>query len=201
MLEEIAKSDSDSLISPYNPELNEQLSKTVEMNTKFALILGKTAVVGILDAVRNIILDWSLKLEKAGIKGEGLSFTPEDKKKAHEQQTIYQIGSIDHFTGNMGSLNDNASLTVQQINNPDIPGLTKLFGEITKYKDQLDIGIGEKKQFESKIEELGNEIKSSTPKPSKIAAILNSLKSILEGAAGNVIAQGIIVEIAKHLAK
>lgn len=201
-LEEVAKSDSNSLISPYTPELNETLSKAVEMRTKFALMLSRSAVIGILDAVRNVILDWSLKLEKAGIVGDGLTFSQEDKKKAHEAQTIYQIENIDNFTGNMGSINDNATLTVQQINSPiDVNGLKKLITEIDKYKNQIEIEATKKKDFEEKVAELSKEVKSSAPEPGKIKSILLSLKNILEGAAGSIVAQGILSEIAKHVIK
>ena len=39
------------------------------------LQIRKTAFARILDAVRNTILEWSLKMEADGIHGEGLTFT------------------------------------------------------------------------------------------------------------------------------
>jgi AbiTii len=38
-------------------------------------------IMSVLAAVRDLILDWSLKLEKLGITGEGMSFSQEEKKK------------------------------------------------------------------------------------------------------------------------
>jgi len=40
---------------------------------------------GILDAVRNAILTWSLRLESDGIMGDGMSFSPKEKEIASEQ--------------------------------------------------------------------------------------------------------------------
>jgi len=45
----------------------------------------RSQLCGILDAVRNTILNWSLKLEEDGITGEGMSFSPKEKTIACEQ--------------------------------------------------------------------------------------------------------------------
>ncbi len=50
------------------------------------LRLNKLTYVRILDSVRNAILDWSLRLEKDGILGEGMSFTQREKEVAHRKE-------------------------------------------------------------------------------------------------------------------
>jgi len=45
---------------------------------------------GILDAVRNAILAWSLKLEADGIVGDGMSFSPKEKEIAAERTADLQ---------------------------------------------------------------------------------------------------------------
>jgi AbiTii-like protein len=47
-------------------------------------IAPPTALVGILETVRMVILNWTLKLEEDGILGEGLSFSSSEKQTASE---------------------------------------------------------------------------------------------------------------------
>jgi hypothetical protein len=47
--------------------------------------------------VRNAVLGWSLKLEKTGILGEGVTFSNEETEKAHQGSVVYRINSITHF--------------------------------------------------------------------------------------------------------
>ena len=47
-----------------------------------ALFLSQSDAVAIVDHVRNLVLDWALGLEKAGITGEGLAFTPKERQQA-----------------------------------------------------------------------------------------------------------------------
>ncbi len=74
-------------------------SESFQLGMVPTLLVGKSQVVGILDSVRNQILDWSLTLEQSGILGEGLTFSKEEVKKA---VATYNIG---HFHGVLGSVN------------------------------------------------------------------------------------------------
>jgi hypothetical protein len=65
--------------------------------------LEKPQVTSIFDAVRNRILDWTLRLEAEGILGEGLTFTPQEKDRAAAMTSI-NIGSVENFQGVMGSI-------------------------------------------------------------------------------------------------
>ena len=70
-----------------------------------SLFLSVSSVHGILDAVRNSLLDWTLKLETAGVTGDGLVFSAEEKHQAIPvtqnffAQNIGHIGNAyDHAT-------------------------------------------------------------------------------------------------------
>lgn len=60
-----------------------------------------------IDAVRNTILEWSLRLEQQGILGEGMKFSPEEKAIAMTSQYI-------HINSFQGILGDVAGSTVTQ---------------------------------------------------------------------------------------
>lgn len=66
------------------------------------LKVNRMAYVRILDAVRNTILDWSLTLEKDGILGDGMSFTPQEKEVARKNKSklapVINIINIDNMT-------------------------------------------------------------------------------------------------------
>jgi hypothetical protein len=64
------------------------------------LVISPASVGGILDTVRNVVLDWALRLEQQGILGDGMSFSDDEKKKAATSQTIH-IGS---FSGVFGDV-------------------------------------------------------------------------------------------------
>ena len=52
-------------------------------------IVDRSGVYNIIDSVRNIILRWSLQLEKDGLAGEGLKFSPQEKEVASTH--VYNI--------------------------------------------------------------------------------------------------------------
>jgi hypothetical protein len=64
---------------------------------------------------------------------------------------------------------------------------------MNKYADELP------SEARAPIEELNKELKWASPNQSKVRAILGSVKNVIEGAAGNVIASGVLMELAKIL--
>src|SRR3990172_11039624 len=68
-LEDLYSSGNSNLQIPYAPKAQNKISEATGSRTKFTLMIDRSAVAGVLDAVRNIILDWSLKLEKEGVLG------------------------------------------------------------------------------------------------------------------------------------
>ena len=79
----LAKGGSDVLIMAFPPAiLNLLLLELPDFAGVPQLHLNKGYVRMIIETVRNTILNWSLKLEKEGILGQGMSFSPEEKKIA-----------------------------------------------------------------------------------------------------------------------
>lgn len=60
---------------PFPHELQRDLSSSFGFQTEVMLFVQYVAIVGIIDAVRTIILNWALKIEEDGIVGEEMSFT------------------------------------------------------------------------------------------------------------------------------
>jgi hypothetical protein len=93
-----------TLQMPYPPGVLNQLdSGNLELGIVPTLIIDGSRLFGILEAVRNIILDWSLKLEANGILGEGMTFSPREKDQA--SSVTYNIGQLTGIAGNVHARN------------------------------------------------------------------------------------------------
>lgn len=62
---------------------------------------ARTSLISVVEAVRNTVLEWALRLEEQGIVGQGMSFSAEEKTKAMNNPNIH-IGSIGNFQGILG---------------------------------------------------------------------------------------------------
>lgn len=199
-LDGIAKSKTEGpLFIDFSPEAKRQIIKGIRYTTDVKFMVSKNEVVGILDAVRNIILDWSLKLEKEGIIGKGLSFSQEEREKVHESPVIYKIDHIEKFAGIIGSTSGNAKVNIHQVNIESKEELQNLIDQIKKYAPQIGLEDAVQRDIEDNLIELDDEIKLEKPRESRVKNLLSSIKTILEGAAGNVVAQGIIIGIEKFI--
>jgi hypothetical protein len=58
---------------------------------------------GLVGAVKDKLLDWSLELEKRGILGEDMSFDEKERKSAQSQ-----VFNIQHFTGVLGDVSQSS---------------------------------------------------------------------------------------------
>ena len=84
-IESLAACQGTTLVSDFAPDILSRLMETQRYPLIPQVEIAKTCYLGILDAVRNAILAWSLKLEADGIVGEGMSFSPKEKKLASEK--------------------------------------------------------------------------------------------------------------------
>lgn len=88
------------LTIPFSSEQQAILIEHFDPPSPPVLIIPRSSMSKILDAVRNIILRWSLKLEAEGILGEEMSFTEDEKGNAQYNQEI----KIDNFFGIIGNV-------------------------------------------------------------------------------------------------
>jgi hypothetical protein len=104
----VAKADGSAMMAVILPmPVQHLLLRGDEAFNQVRLEFGRSTVVKMLDAIRNKILEWSLKLEQQGIVGEGMSFSIGEKKAAVENserlQSIINIGTMVNSTIQQGS--------------------------------------------------------------------------------------------------
>lgn len=151
----------------------------------------------LLNKVRHIILEWSLKLERDGIIGEGMSFSREEKRMAESHHHNYGtiIGTMNqsqiqqHTQNSTQSYESGASLA-------EIGNLVK---DLRKWVDESALSIEDQNELQADLATVQSQLESPKPKNGIISAGLNAVKSVLEKAAiGALTAQAPIVAEEAH---
>lgn len=137
MLSRMQIEESQRLIVPLPPKVVEVLDRSGEIAFgRYALMIDRGAAVQIVEAVRNLALDWAIRMEAAGVTGSDFSFTPEERDAAKAAPSPIQIGSIHTFAGNLGGAgNTTGDITLSHV---DVPAATALVAQIERYLPQLE---------------------------------------------------------------
>ena len=88
------------LHQPFSDDITRTLMQNSGVRLVPTRLIGLSRIVGILDAVRNMVLNWALELEQTGILGEGLTFSAAEKEKAASAPSIH----ITNFQGVLGDV-------------------------------------------------------------------------------------------------
>jgi hypothetical protein len=153
------------------------------------LHISGSQIHGILDVVRNTVLNWAMKLEEEGILGEGLTFSHEERQKAQGNPSI-SIGQFQGILGNVADSNitQNLEMSVQ-------PGDFKTLAEFLENKkvgkediSELEEAIGSDPKPESD-NKFGEKVSSWIGKMIKKAA--SGAWQIGITAAGNILSTAI----------
>ena len=82
-LEDSQKGTGGTYIISYNPKLERLIMDSMNhQQMKPAMHASETAMRGILGRIRNVVLEWTIKLEKVGVVGVGMTFSPEERTQA-----------------------------------------------------------------------------------------------------------------------
>ena len=101
----LCKTKENGLISEFTGEqlafFNKMFDSPLPM--RYALHIPRTAVMDIVEKVKNTVLEWTLRLEAEGVLGEGMTFNDKEKRSAQAMpQTINNYyGSTNVINGNI----------------------------------------------------------------------------------------------------
>lgn len=197
-LEDLIKHDNGHLVLRYPNETNVTLANLVGYQTEFQLFFSKSQMASILDTVRNVVLEWSLKLEEDGILGESMLFTEQEKFVAREQNyNVYNFyGNVSHSQIQQGSVNSTQSMNNEDFDINKISELIELlknnFNSVGCQPDQKDI-------IQAQIDAIHAQLKSTKPNSSIISEGLKTIRNVLEGVTGSLIASGLVYRIGEIL--
>lgn len=177
------------LALPFPKELEIRLMKSMEFPMRPMLYLGESELHGIVDAVRNTVLEWAINLERDGIIGEGMTFSPDERRAA--ASTVYNIqnyiGTMNRSQVQQGTCDSSQAMTMGL----DVSAVVSILKELSKALRSADVPADIKKEIEADVQSIKSQLRSPNPKPSIVKECLRSIRSILEQAAGSVIAGGI----------
>lgn len=179
------------------------LLESISPLTQPKLHINHGEIFGIIAAMRNIVLNWTLKLEENGILGEGLTFSPQEQAKA----TSSTVSHVTNFYGPVGQsqVQHDSPGAVQIAAGSDVIADPLYIGQIreltTKLKDAVEtlkLGRPQADEVRSELETIEAQSRSPKPKRSIITSSLETIHRILENGAGGAAGQ-LIYEIGKFL--
>lgn len=157
-----------------------------------SLHLSPGQIYGIIEAVKDLVLNWALELDKQGILGEGMTFSVEDEKNATPvTQTI-----IAQNIGFLGTASTNASVSVEQRSSgPQQIDQRKLGDFLSQTRQALPL-LPE--SIKNDVEDTLVRI-ADAKTDGETRGLLASIRPTLEGASGNLVASGILGLLASIL--
>lgn len=183
--------------APYTPNVERDLMRLTGYPSRPMCFVSKTSLIAILDRIRTTITSWALKLEEDGIKGKGYSFNSAEKKKASE--VTYHVTNF-YGTINGSNIQVGSHGSVQtHVAALDLDKVREFVADAIKYLDQLPFDPLQKDDFAKRITAIETQLASPKPKIKTVTEALRSCRSILEGAAGSVIASGLIYKLGLFL--
>ena len=182
---------SGQMLRCYFPANGEQLlMRMMEEGSGYAtrplLKFSSMQVTGVIERVRGRILDWGLDLEGRGIIGEGMSFTQQEKQAVQEQHYHF-----DNVSGSQIQIGSNGS-TQTQANTTTGTNLDALRGLIEALGTALDRSTVQgdaADELRAELATLKAQAASPKPKWEIIKATARSIKTVAEGAAGNILGE------------
>lgn len=179
-LEKLAEG-ANELVASLAPALEKRLMDAMDYPMRPVLSLSATQVHGAIEVIRTRVLEWALDLEGRGIIGEGMSFTPQEKQAVQQQH--YHFGDV---SGSQIQIGSNGSTQTQANTGTDIEALKGLV-------QALGAALADAKgdtadELRAELATLKAQADSPKPKWEIIKATARSIKTVAEGAAGNVLA-------------
>jgi len=195
-LESIANGDEGMVYVRLPKKIEHSLMKSMEVPLEPALILSRTQIHGLVDKVRNTVLDWALGLEEQGIMGEGMSFSPEEQRQANNM-TLH-VASLGNVIGTMHNSQiqqgtHNSTQTYTQT--LDLDAVARILGELRNRLGEALLPEEQAAQVKSDIACVEAQLAAPKPNVNVIRESLRSTRSILEGLTSSAIFQGIITAL------
>ncbi len=191
------RSKNGSLFFSFPPDLERNLRENSPLALQSTRRLSHAAVAGIIDVVRNLVLDWCLQLEQDGILGEGMGFSVKEKEIAtHSNYTIHYNAPVTHSQIQQGSPNAKQIMSVRGLDQNAVADFIQV---LRRHEPELKLSAPN--QLETEIQRVESEIATPNPNENVLRESLQTIRNIIEGCAGSLIASGLLYEIGKLLGR
>jgi len=183
----IENGDSGLFHFPVPPEIVNIINESMSVGTpKMVVQIPRGGIIGILETVRNKVLDWAIEMERNGVIGEGFSFGPSEVENAKGAMTTYNIGRIGSFSGNLGTGNSSGDISLTSTN------VTKINETMHKLREAAPnlVEAGASASLPDIIDAVIAETDRSRPDVGTLKSLTEDVRTALVGAAGSLTAEG-----------
>ncbi|HHQ4547085.1 TPA: hypothetical protein ACSP15_003771 [Aeromonas veronii] len=170
------------------PEQSQFLMQELSLPGVPELALGSNQIRGLIEAVRDNLLIWALDLADAGIQGEGMTFTPQEQQQAKQlvPVNIHIGGNATGFQFMQDSPGGQQQQTVTSAQKE--AALAALLPWLAQVIAQGQLQREACAELQAELDTLKAQAASPNPKWPVIGAVAGSVRAILEGAGGGVLA-------------
>lgn len=183
-LEQLAQSKT-AVRMNFSAQLEHRLMEGMGIPLTPSLGLAAVQIHGIVEKVRSHILKWALDLEGRGVLGEGMTFTQKEKQTVQEQH--YHFGDV---SGSQIQISSNGSTQTQaNTTGTDLEALRGLVEALGAALDRGTVQGEAADELRAELATLKAQAASPKPKWEIIKATARTIKTIAEGAAGNILGE------------
>lgn len=177
------KSNSRQMLLGFPPEASAMIKSRMSYPMEPWLAVEISSVQRIVASVKTKILDFALDLEQQGVLGDGMTFSNDEKDRASHITYNLNIEKMTDSQIQQGTTNSTQNYT----KSADIKGISSFVERLLPAIGELNSST-EREQIRSDLETIRSLIKAPSPRFNMIRECLNSVKTILEGTTGNVLA-------------
>ena len=176
-----------TVIRYFTSEQEHQLMQNMPHPMRPVQVIPATAILAILESVRNRIFEWSLELEARGVLGEGLTFSKEERERAthvtHNNYTT-NIGSI----AGASQIQQGTTSSTQHLKTDiDSKALTLLVDSLERQLDEMRLGGKERAEMVAELATVRAQAVSSKPRAAIIKESLATIRHIMEASAAHLL--------------
>lgn len=157
------------------------------------VFISPSAIAGVFDTIRNMIFEWSMKLEEDGILGENFDFNEDEEEIAHQQSNVYNTMISSSSNIQIGEYN---TQNISEIDLEDVKGVLTL---IRNSIESFGLNDTNKDVLEGELVAMDSQLESTNPNPELLKEGLKSIRSILEGVSISTTASILIPAITKMI--
>lgn len=180
---------NNSIVVAFSADIAENIMKGMRYKMEPGLQIQASSLKNIIYGVRNKIMNFALELELQGIHGEGMGFSKEEKAAAASiTYNTITIGSMHNSQVQQDTQNSQQKIEQNSFDTDLKKFLEDFIRDISKVKDEATA-----KALLADAETIKSQSTAPAPKRGIIKECLLSIKTILEGTTGSVLASYIPV--------
>lgn len=173
----------------YPGQTEHDIMQSIGLDLRPSLHVSSAAISKIVDSVRNVVLDWALKLEEDGILGSDVSFSLDEINRAVNAN--YTINNINGDIINSQFQQNSPEGTLSVTYGVDKKSIESLLKTVQDNISSIAITENKKSDIDAEIATIKSQLISSQPKLIIVREALKSLKDFLISAGANLAASAV----------